>query len=331
MKVYVRAPMSDKRLRELREIFKEVVYEPWNDTGERYYESEMLAHLLKVKPDILITELDRITDKVLDGYNGLQVIGDCRANPANIDINACNRHKIPVLCTPARNCQAVAEMLVGLLINFMRNILPAVQWAKEGNWKEGTTPYYLWMGNELQGKTVGFVGFGAVGHTAANLLKSFGCDILYYDPFVKADEDAFRRVGLEDIFRFSDIVSIHLPVNASTRNMIDRKLLSLMKSTAIFVNTARSAVVDNDALLEILKSNKIRGAILDVLPQEPPKAEEFNKFDLPNVLLTPHICGASYEVTDHQSDIIVDRLRNWMLKRDLERTVFNYKELEHDL
>ena len=214
MKVYVRAPMSDKRLRELREIFKEVVYEPWNDTGERYYESEMLAHLLKVKPDILITELDRITDKVLDGYNGLQVIGDCRANPANIDINACNRHKIPLLCTPARNCQAVAEMLVGLLINFMRNILPAVQWAKEGNWKEGTTPYYLWMGNELQGKTVGFVGFGAVGHTAANLLKSFGCDILYYDPFVKADEDAFRRVGLEDIFRFSDIVSIHLPVNA---------------------------------------------------------------------------------------------------------------------
>ena len=213
----------------------------------------------------------------------------------------------------------------------MRNILPAVQWAKEGNWKEGTTPYYLWMGNELQGKTVGFVGFGAVGHTAANLLKSFGCNILYYDPFVKADEDAFRRVGLEDIFRFSDIVSIHLPVNASTTNMIDLKLLSLMKSTAIFVNTARSAVVDNDALLEILKSNKIRGAILDVLPQEPPKAEEFNKFDLPNVLLTPHICGASYEVTDHQSDIIVDRLRNWMLKRDLERTVFNYKELEHDL
>lgn len=331
MKVYVRAPMSDKRLRELREIFKEVVYEPWNDTGERYYESEMLAHLLEVKPDILITELDRITDKVLDGYNGLRVIGDCRANPANIDINACNRHKIPLLCTPARNCQAVAEMLVGLLINFMRNILPAVQWAKEGNWKEGTTPYYLWMGNELQGKTVGFVGFGAVGHTAANLLKSFGCDILYYDPFVKADEDAFRRVGLEDIFRFSDIVSIHLPVNDSTGNMIDRKLLSLMKSTAIFVNTARSAVVDNDALLEILKSNKIRGAILDVLPQEPPKAEEFNKFDLPNVLLTPHICGASYEVTDHQSDIIVDRLRNWMLKRDLERTVFNYKELEHDL
>lgn len=327
MKVYVRAPMSEKKLIELKALFNEVVYEPWNDTGERYYEDEMLEHLIKEKPDILITELDRITEKVLNGYDGLKAIGDCRANPANIDVKACSRHGVPVLCTPARNCEAVAEMLVGLLITYMRNVLPAVQWIKDGKWVEGTTPYYLWMGNEIQNKTIGFVGFGAVGHTAAKLLKPFGCKILYYDPFVESTDSSFSKTELKDIFKLSDIISIHLPVNPSTEKMIDSELLNSMKKSALFVNTARSAVVDNDALIKVLKEQKIRGAILDVLPDEPPKAEDIEKFNLSNVLLTPHICGASYEVTDHQSDIIVQRLRYWMMKQDLEHVIFNYKDL----
>lgn len=168
MKVYVRAPMSEIRLRELQELFEEVVYDPWNKTGERFYEKEMLEALKTVQPDILITELDRITEAVVSNYKGLKVIGDCRANPANIDIEACSAHGIPVLCTPARNATAVAEMLVGMLIAYMRKLLPATAWVRDGQWIEGTTPYYTWMGNELHGKHVGFVGFGAVGKAAAH-------------------------------------------------------------------------------------------------------------------------------------------------------------------
>ena len=91
MKVYVRAPYPENRLDELKELFDEVLYEPWNDTGERYYEDEMLEHLLKEQPDVLITELDRVTEKVLNGYKGLKLIGDCRATPANLDISACTK------------------------------------------------------------------------------------------------------------------------------------------------------------------------------------------------------------------------------------------------
>ena len=100
MKAYVRAPYSEDCLQELRQMFDEVVYEPWTATGERYYEDEMLENLRRVQPDVLITELDRVTEKVLSGYDGLRVIGDCRGTPANLDVEACTRHGVPILCTP---------------------------------------------------------------------------------------------------------------------------------------------------------------------------------------------------------------------------------------
>jgi D-3-phosphoglycerate dehydrogenase len=323
MKLLIRAPIIENRREELQHYFDEVIYLPWTDTGERYYEDQMLQALEKYQPEALITELDRITEKVLNTYGKLQVIGDCRANPANIDVNACTRHGIPVLCTPARNAQAVAEMLVGLLLSYIRNVIPAVQWIKDGQWITGTTPYYTWMGNELQGKKVGFVGFGAVGRSAAHLLEAFSCDISFYDPYVKQDGTTYKKGTLEEIFSNSDIVSIHLPVLDSTMGMINQRLLSLMKPNAIFVNTARSAVVDTEALVEVLEKKKIRGAILDVVEHEPPTEKDLKVLQYPSVLLTPHICGATYEVTDHQSDIITERLIKWLKKEDLAVIVYN--------
>lgn len=323
MKLLIRAPVIEKCRQKLKKYFDEIVYLPWTDTGERYYEDEMLAALQKYQPDALITELDRITEKVLSNYGKLQVIGDCRANPANIDVDACTKHGVPVLCTPARNAQAVAEMLVGLLLNYMRNVISAVQWVKDGKWVHGTTPYYTWMGNELQGKAVGLVGFGAVGRSAAHLLEAFGCDISFYDPYVEQAGQQFKKCSLEEIFSNSDIISIHLPVLDSTKRMINQRLFSLMKKDAIFVNTARSAVVDAGALLETIKGEKIRGAILDVLDHEPPTKEDLEIAQYPGVLLTPHICGATYEVTDHQSEIITERLAKWLKKEDLSSVVFN--------
>lgn len=323
MKLLIRAPFTDKKIKELKVYFDEIIYDPWTRTGERYYEDEMLEVLQKIKPDAIITELDRITEKVLNGYDKLQFIGDCRANPANLDVEACTKAGVPIMCTPARNAQAVAEMLVGLLINFMRNVLPSVEWIKKGEWKEGTTPYYLWMGHELHGKKVGFVGFGAVGRAAAKILEAFGCEICFYDPYVEFAKDNYKKCELKEIFEKSDIVSIHLPVLESTKGLIDSELLNQMKETAIFVNTARSAVVDEDALFEVLNNKKIQGAILDVLSVEPPTEDALKIAKLENVLLTPHICGSTYEVTDHQSDIMTDRIIKWINKEELERVVYN--------
>ncbi len=316
MKLLIRAPFTEERINDLREYFDDIVYDPWTKTGERYYEDEMLEVLKREQPDALITELDRVTGKVLKGYDHLQFIGDCRANPANIDLDACKKAKVPVLCTPARNAQAVAELLVGLLLNYMRNVLPAVEWVKKGEWKEGTTPYYLWMGHELCGKKVGFVGFGAVGKAAARLLEAFGCEIAFYDPYVDFVKDTYQKKELENIFAESDIVSIHLPVLESTRGIVSRELLYKMKENALFVNTARSAVVDEDALKDVIKEKRIRGAILDVLSVEPPEAEDLKIAEYDNVLLTPHICGATYEVTDHQSDILTEQIKKWFREKE---------------
>ena len=322
MKVYVRAPYPEKNLNELKTMFDEVVYEPWTETGERYYEDEMLENLLKVQPDVLITELDRVTEKVLGGYKGLKFIGDCRATPANLDVAACTKAGVPVLCTPGRNNQAVAELVAALIIMHMRHGLESIQWVKDGKWVEGTTPYFLWMGNELQGKRVGLVGFGAVSQALAKILDGFECDVCYYDYKGRA-YGHYTPLSLEELFATCDVVSLHLPVSDSTRGIGTEKLLRSMKKTALFVNAGRSALVDTEALINILNEKAIAGAVIDVLDNEPPTAKDLEILNCPNTIVTPHICGASYEVTNHQADILNARLKQFVAGENLERIVYN--------
>ncbi len=322
MKILVRAPFSEKGLNALKTMFDEVTYDPWNATGKWYQDEETLDLLKREQPDVFVTELDRVKEETLSHYDGLKLLGVCRANPANVDVPRCTEKKLPILCTPARNAQAVAECLVGELLCFMRNIHVAADWEKQGNWQPGTTPYCMFTGNEIQGKKIGFVGFGAVGKAAAKLLRAFDTEIVFYDPFVEAFED-YEKVTLEELFESCDIVSIHLPVLPSTEKMIGKDLLERMKPTSIFVNTARSAVVDMQALYEVIHAGKIRGAVMDVMDHEPPTQEDMDRWTKENVLLTPHICGASHEVSDHHSDIMVQRLRDWLKQENLQRIVFN--------
>lgn len=315
-KLLVRAPINEEGRSVLNDLFDEVVYAPWTDSGERYYEQEMIDCLLREKPDALITELDVINENVLKEYANLKFIGDCRASPENIDVEACKKYDIPVLCTPARNANAVAEMWLGSLIAFERKLVDSVNWVKGKNWKKGTTPYYLWMGNEIYKKKIGFVGFGAVARNIAQLLQGFNVEISYYDPFVK-DIEGYQKAELEEIFSNSDYVSVHLPVNQQTKGMIDENLLSLIKQDSVFINSSRSAVVDNDALYKLVSSKEIRGAILDVLDTEPPTEKDVGVADIPNILLTPHIYGASYQVVDHQSEIITKNIVDYMNKNQL--------------
>ena len=129
----------------------------------------------------------------------------------------------------------------------------------------------------------------------------------------------------------SDIVSIHLPVLPATEKLISRDLLYTMKPDAVFVNTARSAVVDMEALQDMAREKRIKGILLDVLNSEPPLPDDLKIIENDNVLLTPHICGATYEVTDHQSDIITERLKAWKKQEQLERIVYNYHSLKMPL
>lgn len=305
MRVLITAPYNDKARNELQEIFGEIVYKPWKPNGRAYNETELMELLKASGAEALITEHDQVTDKVIQQNAHLEFIGVCRGTPSNVSLETAKEKGIPVFYTPARNAQAVAEMFVANVITLLRNTIAGWQWLTAEKWEAGAhTSYLQFKGNELGGKLVGMVGFGAVGQRIARLVKAFPCPVQFYDPYLKSYDDDYRKVSLEELFETSDVVSINLPVNDQTKGMIDKKLLGRMKKDAIFVNTARAVVVNRDDLLDVLTSDKIRGAVLDVFDHEPPDATDYKLIHHPRVLATPHIAGATFEVEDHHAAIM---------------------------
>ena len=324
MRILVTAPYHEAGREELKQLFGHVIYKPWKSQGRAYNQQELIELLDASKADALITEHDEVTESVINHYPSLQFIGVCRGTPSNVAVHVATKNGIPVFNTPARNAQAVAELFIANIITFMRNTLQGMQWLQEGKWGNGAhTSYLQFKGNELAGKQVGMVGFGAVGQTIAHILKGFPCKVGYYDPFYTADNNTYVKFSLEDLFATSDIVAIHLPVNKETEGMIDRRLLSLMKPDAIFVNTARAVVVNRDDLLEAIENGRIRGAILDVFDQEPPDETDYRLIRHPHVLATPHIAGATHEVEDHHVTIMNESLKQYYKEqnRDIKQLV----------
>lgn len=312
MKILITAPYNEEKQKVLQEAFGEVVYKPWKPNGRAYNENELIALLTTTGADALITEHDNVTAKVIEMFSNLQFIGVCRGTPSNVSLETANQIGIPVFHTPARNAQAVAEMFIANVITLLRNTISASRWLEEEKWENGAhTSYLQFKGNELAGKVIGIVGFGAIGQLIAKLAENFPCKIRYYDPFFSSDNENYIKTTIEDIFENSDVVSIHLPENKSTEGMIDKTLFSRMKRDAIFVNTARASVVKRKDLLDVLINRQIRGAVLDVFDYEPPDEADYRIIHLDNVIATPHIAGATFEVEDHHSEIMNKNLLDW--------------------
>lgn len=328
MKILITAPYSEKGRQQLKATIGEIIYKPWKEHGREYNEQELIQLLQETNADSLIIEHDKVTELVIAQFPHLKFIGVCRGTPSNVAVKAATEAGIPVFFTPARNAQAVAEMFISNLICFMRNTIASIEWLKGSNWGEGAyTSYLQFKGNELAGKTIGMIGFGAVGQRIANMVKGFPCTILFYDPFIESSDEAFKKTTIKAVFETSDIVAIHLPVNESTKGMIDKNLLSLMKQDSIFVNTARAVVVNRNDLLDILENNRIRGAILDVYYHEPPDDIDNRIIHLPNVMATPHIAGASFEVDDHHSNIMNEALTDWFVHKNTSSGLLFNKEI----
>ncbi len=313
MKVLLTAPYeNEKALNELKGLFDEVIYRSWKPHGRAYNPQEISALIKETGADALISEHDEITEEVLRSNPDLKFVGICRGTPSNIDLNVATELGIPVFNTPARNAQAVAEMFIANVITLMRNTIPAINWLEGKNWGEGAhTSYLEFKGNELAGKKVGMVGFGAVGQHIARMLKNFPSEIYYFDPYYVDPNPDFKKVELEELFSTCDVVGIHLPVTPETKGMIDKKYLSLLNKDAIFVNTARATVVNREDLLETIESGQIRGAVLDVFYNEPPDEIDYKMILNKNVIATPHIAGATHEVEDHHAFIMNNNLREF--------------------
>jgi phosphoglycerate dehydrogenase-like enzyme len=309
----------------------EVVHEDWKVRQSIYFDgAEFAARIKSVGADVLVVEADLVHADVLEGCP-LVMIGCCRGDPVNIDLELATRKGIPVFHTPGRNADAVADLTLAFLLMLARHLGPIQDTFRAGAKRITGAGDYLEMysrftGVELGGRTVGLVGFGAVGREVATRLLAFKARVLAYDPYVDTPPPGVAMRGLDDLLRESDFVSLHAPVTPETQNLVSRDRLALMKPTAYFVNTARAALTDEDALYEMLAAGRLAGAALDVLAEEPLQPD--NRFlKLPNVLVAPHIGGATVDVTRHQSEIVVDAIERH-LRGERPRWVANPAVLE---
>jgi len=214
----------------------------------------------------------------------------------HVDIEAARKAKVPVCNNGGANALAVAEHTIMLILAVLKRVVQFHNSVAAGKWRVGNPADVRVY--EMGNKTLGIVGLGNIGKKVARRARAFETKVQYYDirRLSEADEDALgvRFVLFDELLRTSDIVSLHVPLDDSTRNLIDARALGLMKREAIIVNTCRGPVIDESALYDALKSNRIAGAGLDVMVEEPPK-ENHPIFSLPNVTLTPHSAGPTWE------------------------------------
>jgi D-3-phosphoglycerate dehydrogenase len=254
----------------------------YNETGRPLSSSQLAALLPGV--DGYIAGLDSIDAAALAAADGLRVVARYGVGVDNVDLAAAAARGIVVTNTPGANARSVAELTVALLLLLARPVLRAAAETRAGGWPR-------LPGLSLAGKTVGLVGFGAIGRQTARLLAGFDCRLLAYDPLLNEATAAalgVRAAGLDELLATSDFVSLHAPVTPATRGMVDAAFLARMKPGAALVNTARGELVDEAALLDALANGRLRGAALDAFAAEPPGGDN-PLLALPNVIATPHM------------------------------------------
>jgi phosphoglycerate dehydrogenase-like enzyme len=297
----------------------EVVYEDWRKKQKIYFDgAKFAARIREVGADVLVVEADLVHEEVLD-HCTLRLIGCCRGDPINVGLQRATELGIPVLFTPARNADAVADLTLAFMLALARNVYTVNFLLKSGKMTfEGTKDYLdaydRYGGFELGGVTVGVVGFGAIGRRVTQRVRAFGSRVLVYDPFV--DAGAISAAGaepaaLDDTVAGADVLTLHCPDTAENHALIDARRIGSMKRGAYFLNLARAALVDDDALYAALAGGHLAGAALDVFADEPVRPE--NRYvRLPNVLVSPHLGGATRDVVEHQSDTIVADVEAWL-------------------
>ena len=322
MKAFVTSPFNEVGFQILKK-YMTITYENWRKTGILYRDStEYIQKIKKEKADVLITEGDMIDADVLSSCD-IKIIGVCRGYPDNVDMEIATKKGIPVFFTPDRNADAVADLTVGLMLCQLRHMTEIDRILKSGTFfvdsgEKLAEIYQRFLGWELGGKTVGIIGLGSVGYRVAKRLKfGFGTNILVYDPYIdekKIKEVGGKKVDLESLLKKSDLVSLHAKVTDETLSMIGEKEIKLLKSTAYFFNTARAALIDEDALFNALKEKRIAGAGLDVFGSEPVDSD--NRFlELDNVTVTPHSGGSTFDSEIKQSLMIAEDIEKYLNKK----------------
>ncbi|MBP6086745.1 MAG: hydroxyacid dehydrogenase [Pelolinea sp.] len=253
--------------------------------------AEDLKEELKDYDAIIVRSRTKMTRELIESAPNLKVIGRCGVGVDNIDIDAAGERGIIVVNAPSATTESVAELTMGLIFALARQITRADASMKNGKW-----PKNEFMGVELYGKTLGIIGFGRIGSTVGQMAAAIGMRINACCDF--SIPETIRIIGgellmIDEIIERSDFITIHTPLTEKTKGMINAETINRMKDGVYLVCTARGGIVDENALLEALKSGKVAGAALDVFEKEPPKNMEL--ISHPNLIATPHIAGQTSE------------------------------------
>lgn len=304
----------------------------WGTSGEKLSAAELIRSAQAA--DILVISYEQVTEQVFQQLGQLKLVGCTRSTPVNIHLPSATQRGIPVLHTPGRNTQTAAEFTLGLMLSAGHHIAQSHHALRSGKylgidtqefqgfdpghditWKlDGESPFKDFQGCELCGRILGIIGLGKIGSRVAQLAQAFGMQVIAFSPYSHA-EDA-RDIGvelvpLEDLIRRADFISIHARVTPETWGLIGKAQFTLMKPSAYLISTSRAAIIDQSALIQALEQGRIAGAALDVYWYEPlPRNHPLLQME--NVTLTPHLAGATRDVVERHSQMIVDDILTWL-------------------
>jgi D-3-phosphoglycerate dehydrogenase len=263
------------------------------------------VHLLGIRSK------SQITPRVLDAAKKLQAIGCFCIGVNQVDLKYAKQQGVAVFNAPYSNTRSVAELVIGLSILLIRRIVDKNKAAHEGTWLKDAKGSY-----EMRGKTLGIVGYGNIGTQVSVLAEALGMHVIFYDTITKLPlGNAVAKKSLKDLVSEADIITLHVPETASTKNMINKNVIKNFKKGSILINYARGEVVDLDALAKALQEGAMSGAAVDVYPWEPEKNGD--KFTtplqgLPNVILTPHIGGSTEEAQENIGEDVSNKLFQYL-------------------
>ncbi len=281
---------------------KEVV-EEIKKLGTLVYKPVDLKVALADADILIVRSATKVTRELLPYAKKLRLVVRAGVGLDNVDAAACKERRIKVVNTPGASSNAVAELALGLMLSGLRNVQKAHHQVKNGKWEKK-----LLVGNEIEGKTLGIVGYGRIGSMLAKKAKALGMKVISYSPPPRVDDGSAEFV--DDLDRFlatADVFSLHVPALPSTRNMINKDSISKMKDGAYIVNTSRGEIIDEDALYDAVKDGKLLGAALDVYKEEPYKGK---LLELENVSFTPHLGASTKEAQKRIGSELIKLLKS---------------------
>ncbi len=309
-RILILAPFAPEQLWLLGEAAT-VNYESWLDTRRIQDPDDLTARLRDERTAVLVVESDFVFDDLLDQTPDLRLIGVCRSSVDHVDVAAATRNGVVVVNTPGRNARAVAEHCLGLMLALARRISAADRYVRDGHWQNPAEPYISMRGVELSGRTLGVIGLGAIGGTLAEIGLAMGMSVLAFDPYVAQAPDGVALGDLETLMAQSDFVSVHVPSVPETQGLVNERLLARMKPTAFLVGASDASVFQQDALVKALGNNRIAGAAFDVFETHPVSPESpLTRLD--NVLLSPHLGGATAETVGRHSQMMTEDILRFL-------------------